>query len=59
MVWVKIQMMQIQIEVDIIGFENGGTVNTTSAQLNYLYGASQSSASTDVDTTHSTLYMET
>jgi hypothetical protein len=33
-----------------IGFENGGTVNTTSAQLNYLYGASQSSASTDEDT---------
>tara|TARA_Y100000816_G_C25638437_1_gene340006 strand:+ start:77 stop:478 length:402 start_codon:yes stop_codon:yes gene_type:complete len=33
-----------------IGFENGGTVNTTSAQLNYLYGASQSSASVDNDT---------
>ena len=33
-----------------IGFENGGTVNTTSAQLNYLYGASQSSASIDNDT---------
>jgi len=33
-----------------IGFENGGTVNTTSAQLNYLYGASQGSASIDSDT---------
>ena len=33
-----------------IGFESGGTVNTTSAQLNYLYGASQSSAAIDVDT---------
>ena len=34
-----------------IGFENGGTVNTTSAQCCYLYGASQGVASTDVDTT--------
>jgi len=33
-----------------VGFESGGTVNTSSAQLCYLYGASQSSASTDLDT---------
>ena len=39
------------------GFENGGTVNTTSAQCNFLYGSSQSSASTDIDTqTSHTLY---
>ena len=34
-----------------VGFESGGTVNTSSAQLCFLYGASQSSASTDLDTT--------
>ena len=40
-----------------VGFESSGTVNTSSAQLCYLYGASQSSASTDSDTTTShTLY---
>ena len=39
------------------GFENGGTVNTTSAQCNFLYGSSQSSASVDLDTqTSHTLY---
>ena len=39
------------------GFENGGTDNTTSAQCNFLYGSSQSSASVDLDTqTSHTLY---
>ena len=40
-----------------IGFENGQTETTALAKINYLYGASQSSASTDTDTTSShTLY---
>ena len=40
-----------------IGFTNGGTPTTTSAPINYLYGASQSSASTDIDTvSYHTLY---
>tara|TARA_A100000171_G_scaffold18641_1_gene17138 strand:+ start:132 stop:545 length:414 start_codon:yes stop_codon:yes gene_type:complete len=40
-----------------IGFENGQTETTSSAKLNYLYGASQGSASTDADTPSShTLY---
>jgi len=40
-----------------IGFTNGGTITTTSAPINYLYGSSQSSASTDIDTTsYHTLY---
>ena len=40
-----------------IGFTNGGTPTTTSAPINYLYGSSQSSASTDIDTTsYHTLY---
>ena len=40
-----------------IGFTNGGTPTTTSAPVNYLYGASQSAQSTDVDTTsYHTLY---
>ncbi len=40
-----------------IGFENGQTETTALAKINYLYGASQSNASTDVDTTSShTLY---
>tara|TARA_Y100001972_G_scaffold102595_1_gene128295 strand:- start:674 stop:1150 length:477 start_codon:yes stop_codon:yes gene_type:complete len=40
-----------------VGFTNGGTVTTTSAPVNYLYGSSQSSASTDIDTTsYHTLY---
>ena len=34
-----------------VGFESGGTVNTTSAQCNFLYGASQSGAAIDIDTT--------
>ena len=33
-----------------IGFTNGGTPTTSSAPVNYLYGASQSSASIDNDT---------
>ena len=36
-----------------LGFKNGGTVNTSSAQCNYLYGASQSSAAVDLDATNS------
>ena len=40
-----------------IGFTNGGTPTTSSAPINYLYGASQSNASTDIDTTsYHTLY---
>ena len=40
-----------------IGFTNGGTPTTTSAPVNYLYGASQSAQSTDIDTTsYHTLY---
>ena len=40
-----------------IGFTNGGTITTTSAPVNYLYGSSQSSASTDIDTnSYHTLY---
>ena len=43
-----------------IGFENGGTVNTTSAQLNYLYGASQIILHPLMLTLlHSTICMET
>ena len=36
-----------------LGFKNGGTVKTSSAQCNYLYGASQSSAAVDLDATNS------
>lgn len=36
-----------------VGFENGGTVNTTSAQCNYCYGASNGAAAIDLDTTTS------
>ena len=36
-----------------LGFKNGGTVNTSSAKCNYLYGASQSSAAVDLDATNS------
>ena len=40
-----------------IGFTNGGTPTTSSAPVNYLYGASQGSASVDLDTTsYHTLY---
>ena len=40
-----------------IGFTNGGTPTTTSAPVNYLYGSSQSAASTDIDTiSYHTLY---
>tara|TARA_Y100000813_G_scaffold43584_1_gene29825 strand:+ start:625 stop:1101 length:477 start_codon:yes stop_codon:yes gene_type:complete len=36
-----------------LGFENGGTVNTASAQCNYCYGASNSAAAVDLDATNS------
>ena len=40
-----------------IGFTNGGTPTTSSAPVNYLYGASNSATSTDIDTTsYHTLY---
>ena len=40
-----------------VGFENGQTETTALAKINYLYGSSQGSASTDLDTTSShTLY---
>ena len=36
-----------------VGFEANGTVNTTSAQCNFCYGASNGAASIDLDTTTS------
>ena len=36
-----------------LGFENGGTVNTSSAQCNFCYGASNGSAAVDLDATNS------
>ena len=36
-----------------LGVDTGGTIATSSADWNYLYGASQSSASIDLDSKHS------
>ena len=36
-----------------VGFDGGGTVNTTSAQCNFCYGASNGAAAIDLDTTTS------
>ena len=36
-----------------LGIEEGGTIATSSADWNYLYGASQTSASIDLDSKHS------
>ena len=41
-----------------LGFENGGTVNTASAQCNYCYGASNSAAAVDLDATNYILSLD-